>query len=86
MIVHSVFSEMNDSNVKKPAFAGSKWYGWRDSNPQNPDFKSGTYTNSITPTLEFELQQAVYKPSIADWFAITIISVIEDKVFGLLQV
>ena len=24
------------------------WCEWRDSNPQNPDFKSGTYTYSVT--------------------------------------
>ena len=27
---------------------GYNWYGWRDSNPQNSDFKSDMYTNSIT--------------------------------------
>ena len=27
-------------------------YRWRDSNPQNPDSKSGTYANSVTPAYQ----------------------------------
>ena len=30
------------------SYLGIVWCGWRDSNSQNPDFESGTYTNSIT--------------------------------------
>ena len=27
------------------------WYGRRDSNPQNSEFKTDTYANSVTPAL-----------------------------------
>ena len=30
------------------SYPGIVWYGWRDSNSQNPDFESDTYTNSVT--------------------------------------
>ena len=40
--------EDQNSSAELQAADTDYWYGWRDSNPQDSDFKSDMYTNSIT--------------------------------------
>ena len=69
------WSEWKDSNLRSPApkagglnqtFLHSviTWYGWRDSNPQNSDFKSDTYTYSVTSASNLGAPEETRTPKI----------------------
>ena len=45
-VIFFIYIELKNPIIN--IFFKKNWYGWRDSNPQNSDFKSDTYTDSVT--------------------------------------